>query len=37
MLAAPWIEVGPLVSLGVIVVLLGVTIGVSLIAGEKAV
>jgi tellurite resistance protein TerC len=30
MLAASWIEVGPLVSLGVIVVLLGITIGISL-------
>ena len=30
MLAAPWIEVGPLVSLGVIVILLGITIAVSL-------
>lgn len=35
MLAAPWIEIGPLVSLGVIVVLLGVTIGVSLVVKER--
>jgi tellurite resistance protein TerC len=31
MLAAPWIEVGPLVSLAVIVVLLGATVAISLL------
>jgi tellurite resistance protein TerC len=36
MLAAPWVEVGPLVSLGVIVALLGVTIAVSLLMGGEA-
>jgi tellurite resistance protein TerC len=35
MLAAPWLEVGPLVSLGVIVALLGTTIGVSLAVGKR--
>jgi tellurite resistance protein TerC len=35
MLTAHWIEVGPLVSLGVIVLLLGVTIGFSLLAPAK--
>jgi tellurite resistance protein TerC len=36
MLAASWMEVGPLVSLGVIVALLGTTIGVSLMIEKKA-
>ncbi|HEY4358823.1 MAG TPA: TerC/Alx family metal homeostasis membrane protein [Acidobacteriaceae bacterium] len=35
MLAAKWIEIGPLVSLGVIAVLLGVTIGISLMLPGK--
>ena len=36
MLIADWIEIGPLVSLAVIAVLLGVTIGASLKAPPKA-
>ncbi|NYF79512.1 TerC/Alx family metal homeostasis membrane protein [Granulicella arctica] len=36
MLAASWIEVGPLVSLGVIVVLLGITIAASLLLQNKS-
>jgi tellurite resistance protein TerC len=36
MLAAHWIEVGPIVSLAVVVALLGVTIGFSLLAPAKS-
>ena len=35
MLAAAWIEVGPLVSLGVIVLLLGITVAASLLHPER--
>ena len=35
MLAAQWIEVGPMVSLGVIVVLLGITVAASLMLPQK--
>ncbi len=37
MLAAPWIEIGPLISLGVIVVLLGLTIAASLLMQRRPV
>lgn len=36
MLAADWLAVGPVVSLGVIAGLVGVTVGASLVAGRKA-
>jgi tellurite resistance protein TerC len=35
MLAADWVEIGPVVSLVVIAGLIGVTVGVSLVAGRK--
>ena len=35
MLAADWVEIGPVVSLVVIAGLIGVTVGVSLVAGER--
>lgn len=35
MLAADWVEIGPVVSLVVIAGLIGVTVGVSLMAGER--
>ena len=35
MLAADWVEIGPVVSIAVIAGLIGVTVGVSLVAGRK--